>query len=83
MKIVWFEDMTKNMIKSIREVASFAGYHLTELKVLQLDDLLYIDNFRKAMVNSKEGDKEGQESTKKFIRKGQKISKAFFFHLIL
>ena len=70
--------MTKNMIKSIREVASFAGYHLTELKVLQLDDLLYIDNFRKAMVNSKEGDKEGQENTKKFIRKGRKISKTFF-----
>ena len=67
------------MIKSIREVASLVGYHLTELKVLQLDDLLYIDNFRKAMVNSKEGDKEGQESTKKFIRKGQKISKTFFF----
>ena len=74
--------MTKNMIKSIREVASFAGYHLTELKVLQLDDLLYIDNFRKAMVNSKEGDKEGQESTKKFIRKGQKISKDLLTHTI-
>ena len=79
MKIVWYEDMIKDMIKSIREVASFTGYHLTELKVLQLDDLLYIDNFRKAMVNSKEGDKEGQEHTKKFIRKGRKISKTFFF----
>ena len=78
MKIVWYEDMIKDMIKSIREVASFTGYHLTELKVLQLDDLLYIDNFRKAMVNSKEGDKEGQEHTKKFIRKGRKISKTFF-----
>ena len=83
MKIVWYEDMIKDMIKSIREVASFTGYHLTELKVLQLDDLLYIDNFRKAMVNSKEGDKEGQENTKKFIRKGRKISKTFFLALIL
>ena len=70
--------MTKNMIKSIREVTSFTGYHLTELKVLQLDDLLFIDNFRKAMVNSKDGDKEGQESTKKFIRKGGIISEGIF-----
>ena len=71
LKILWFEDMTQNMIKSIQEVASFTGYHLTELKMLQLDDLLYIDNFRKAVVNSNEGDEVRQKIMKKFIRKGQ------------
>ena len=56
-------------------MASFTGYHLTELKVLQLDDLLYIDNFRKAMINSNKGDEGRQKHMKEFIRKGMVISK--------
>merc|ERR1712024_171097 len=50
MKIMWFEDMKKDLISKIKELSKFLGYHLTELKVLQLDDLLYIDNFRKTLV---------------------------------
>ena len=42
MKILWFEDMKKDLISVIKDVANFIGYHMTELKVLQLDDLLYI-----------------------------------------
>ena len=46
MKIIWYEDMKADLISIIREMATFLGKHLTELKVLELDDFLYIDNFR-------------------------------------
>ena len=46
-------------IKVIRELSGFLGYHLTELKVLTLDDHLHIKNHRvhgaEAMAN---GNKE-------------------------
>ena len=64
---MWFEDMKRNLIPVIRDVANFLGYHLTELKVLQLDDHLYIDNFRKVYVEGF----GGEESRGRFIRKGQ------------
>ena len=54
---MWFEDMKRNLIPVIKDVAKFLGYHLTELKVLQLDDHLYIDNFRKVYVEGFGGDK--------------------------
>ena len=50
MKFLWFEDMTKDMMKTIREISKFIGYHMTEYKILKLDDHLHIDNFRKIMV---------------------------------
>ncbi len=46
MMFLWFEDMKKDLIKVIRDVCKFTGYHLTDYKVLVLDDALYIDNFR-------------------------------------
>ena len=52
LKIIWYEDMKENLIQVIREVASFTGYHLTELKILQLDDHLYIDNFRQVLAKA-------------------------------
>ena len=39
---------------------------MTEYKVLQLDDHLYIDNFTKLVFES-----SGDKSMKKFIRKGK------------
>lgn len=47
MKFLWFEDMKKDLIPVIRDVASFLGRHLTEMQIIKLDDHLYIDNFRK------------------------------------
>ena len=38
LKIMWYEDMKKDLIAIIKDVAKFIGYHMTELKVLQLDD---------------------------------------------
>lgn len=67
MKILWFEDMTKGLIPIIRELCSFLGKHLTELRILQLDDHLYIDNFRQSLQESEGGD----PIVKKFIRKGK------------
>ena len=46
MRFVWYEDMKRDLIPVIRDLSKFLGRHLTELKVLMLDDLLYIDNFR-------------------------------------
>ena len=71
MKLMWYEDMKKGLIPVIREMTKFLGYHLTELKILTLDDHLYIDNMRKT--NSKGmagGDKQTEEMMKKFFRKG-------------
>ena len=46
MKFIWFEDMKNNLISTIRDVSTFLNIHLTELKILQIDDFLYIDNIR-------------------------------------
>ena len=53
LKFLWYEDMKKDLVPVIRETAEFLGRHLTELKVLQLDDALYIDNFRSGKITSK------------------------------
>ena len=63
--------MKNDLVKVIEEVSNFLGYHLTEDKISKLNDHLYIDNFRKVMVNSITGDEKRKESMKKFIRKGQ------------
>ena len=63
--------MKKDLISTIRDVSSFLGYHLTEYKILKLDDHLYIDNFRKVMVESVMNDEKRKESMKTFIRKGK------------
>ena len=47
MKIVWCEEMKKDMMTVIRDISRFIGYHMTEYKILKLDDHLYIDNFKK------------------------------------
>ena len=47
---ILLNDKTYNIffqIKEIRELSGFLGYHLTELKVLTLDDHLHIKNHRK------------------------------------
>lgn len=67
LKILWFEEMKKDLIKIIRETAAFIGYHMTEYKILKLDDHLYIDNFREVITEAFNGD----ESMRGFIRKGK------------
>ena len=63
--------MKEDLISIIRDVTHFLGYHMTEEKILLLDDLLYIDNFRKIVIEQNEGKPEIQEEMKKFIRKGE------------
>ena len=58
--------MKQDLIKVIRDVSKFIGRHMTELKILQLDDHLYIDNCREFLSEAFGGD----ESMKKFFRKG-------------
>ena len=45
MKFLWFEDIRKDIMKVMRDVSIFVGHHMTEYKILKLDDHLYIDNF--------------------------------------
>jgi hypothetical protein len=66
LKFMWFEDMKKGLIPVIRDACKFVGKHLTELRILQLDDLLYIDNFREILTEG-----SGDPSMKKFVRKGK------------
>ena len=66
MKIMWYEDMKRDLIAIIKDVSKFIGYHMTELKVLQLDDHLYIDNFREVITEG-----FGDPTMRKFIRKGK------------
>jgi hypothetical protein len=42
-KMVWYEEMKKNLITVIRDMSKFVGYHLTELKVITI---LIIINFQ-------------------------------------
>ena len=67
MKLLWYEDMKKDLVSVIKKVASFTGYYMTQLKILQLDDFLYIDNFRHVFTEGFGGDPH----MKKFIRKGK------------
>ena len=61
----WFEDMKKDMMQVIRDISKFTGYHMTEYKILKLDDHLHIDNFRQVMIEN-----SGDPQKKDFIRKG-------------
>ena len=56
MKFLWFEDIRKDIMKVMREVSIFIGHHMTEYKILKLDDHLHIDNFRKIIVAANGGD---------------------------
>ena len=43
MRLLWFEDMKKDLKPIIRDLSKFLGRHLTELKVLQVGgNTLYI-----------------------------------------
>ena len=62
--------MKKDLIAVIQDVCLFTGRHLTQLKVLELDDAMYIDNFRKLSVQEKITE-EDKETFGKFVRKGK------------
>ncbi len=66
MKILWYEDMKKDLMAIIRDIAQFLGKHLTEYRILKLDDHLYIDNFRNLMTEAHK-----DPMYKKFVRKGK------------
>ena len=66
MKIIWYEDMKKDLIAIIRDMCKFVGKHLTEYRILKLDDHLYIDNFRHILTEA-----NGDPMFNKFVRKGK------------
>lgn len=62
--------MKSNPQRIIRELSTFTGHHLTDFKILLLDDFLNIDNYRKAMMKAARSDEERLQSSK-FFRKGK------------
>ena len=71
MKILWFEDMKKDLIPVIKDVCTFTGYQLTQDKILKLNDHLTFDQMKKAVIEQNEGDQERQDAMTKFMRKGK------------
>ena len=66
LKIIWFEEMKRDLTSVIKNIANFIGYHLTELKIIQLEKHLHIDNLRNILTEGFGGD----PSWEKFFRKG-------------
>ena len=64
--------MKRDLISIIRDTSKFLGYHLTELKILILDDYLHIDNLRKIGAQGLSGgDPKSMTKMQKFFRKGK------------
>ncbi len=62
--------MKANPQNTIRQLSAFTAHHLTDFKILLLDDFLNIDNYRKAMMKVARSDEERLQSSK-FFRKGK------------
>ena len=67
LKFLWYEDLKKNLMGVTRDLSKFLGRHLTELKILQIDDFLYIENYREFRSKFPKNDSHG---ARKFFRKG-------------
>ena len=68
LKILWYEDLKKDLRTVICQLSAFLKRHLTELKILQIDDFLYIGNYRRFREEHPVPDTSGK--TRKFFRKG-------------
>ena len=80
MKILWFEDMKRDLISVIGETAKFLGVHLTKLQILRLDDHLYIENFKKVVSEAFQKPGEEENFMVKFFRKGAVGDWKNYFH---
>ncbi len=58
--------MKRDLVAVIKDLAVFLEKHLTAFRILKLDDLLFIDNFRKVTTEAAKN-----PLYKKFIRKGK------------
>ena len=63
--------MKSDLISVIRDMAKFLGKHLTQLKILQLDDILYIDNFRQLYITDVPNKNQDGKPKSLLVRKGQ------------
>ena len=71
MKILWYEDMQKDLISIIKDVCAFTRYQLTQDQILKLNNHLTFDQMRKAVIEQNEGDQGRQDAMTKFMRKGK------------
>ena len=46
-KIVWYEDVKKDMVAKIKDIGEFIGFHVPEPKIESLVSHMRIDNFKK------------------------------------
>ena len=68
-KIVWFEEMKKDLPKVIRELCDFLGYQLSAETVSALVDHVSIENMRQIGVD--QAPPEWKEAIEKHFRKGK------------
>ena len=70
MKFLWYEDMKKNTVKEVSDIATFVNHPLSEDKVVDLVEHLQFSNMKERASNqsSQIGGKEDNRS--KFFRKG-------------
>ena len=68
-KIIWFEDMKKNLPKVIRELCDFLGYELSADKISALVDHVSIENMRQISVEL--SPPSHKEMAEKHFRKGK------------
>ena len=71
MKILWYEDMQKDLISIIKDVCAFTRYQLTQDQILKLNNHLTFDQMKKVMIEETEGHHERQAAMTKFMRKGK------------
>ena len=69
LKLLWFEDMKRDLVPIIKDLCNFTGYQLTPEKVNELDKIVHIDRVRARGVESAPEDKK--EIVRNFFRKGK------------
>jgi hypothetical protein len=45
--MIWYEDLTRDIIPVIRTLASFTGFDLSDDKIDELAEILELDNYRR------------------------------------
>ena len=72
LKVIWFEDMKRDLAGVIRDVATFLDRKLSDENVEKLVEHLHIDNFRKITTEMLAGGDAGfQKQMTDFFRKGE------------
>ena len=71
MKFLWYEDMRKNTMKEVTELAKFVDHPLSEAKIEELVEHLRFQNMKERSANQMGGANSNDARMTKFYRKGK------------